>query len=456
MSQAVSWILQFNPKEFDFQRYLHRIQTGQSEAEGEWHILRYFHQMKAGDPIFFWQSGPAGGLVARGELLSSAYHRQVENERDWFVGYRLTHLITPSMTRQDLLQDPVLSEISLLKRPQNNCFRLNAQQTQQLDKQLDTSLHVLSTPAEKPSLAKIIQRIQYQGLNLSDDVIRRYHLALNSSSLVILSGPSGIGKSWLTQAYAQATQSHYQLVPVAPNWLSPEDLLGYMHPLQQVFMPTLCTQFLQKASQHYLQTQNQGTRAQNFYLILDEINLARIEHYFAPLLSLLEVRRQGAKASLTLADGSNLLLTPNIFFIGTLNLDETTYHLSDKVCDRAQIIELELDPKFISQKLDHCEWGRCLLELYPDLQAIAPFAYRTLEDIQHYIEAAQQMGIPWQKALDEQITQKVLTRLRLHRQSAPPIYLRLVENMPESFYLSKNKLNQWLQSLEAQGFDNYI
>ena len=83
-------------------------------------------------------------------------------------------------------------------------------------------------------------------------------------------------------------------------------------------------------------------RPRLFHVILDEMNLARVEHYFSRFLSAMEIRAREGAAQLDLAPGHHVELTPNLRFTGTVNVDETTHGFADKVFDRAQVLELPL------------------------------------------------------------------------------------------------------------------
>ena len=79
---------------------------------------------------------------------------------------------------------------------------------------------------------------------ISDDVIRRYHLATSTRGFVILCGPSGTGKTWLAQAYANTIGARQKLVAVDPSWSSNEDLLGYLSPLDGFYHHTPFSEFV--------------------------------------------------------------------------------------------------------------------------------------------------------------------------------------------------------------------
>jgi hypothetical protein len=221
-------------------------------------------------------------------------------------------------------------------------------------------------------------------------------------------------------------------------------------------MPTVVTRFILQAAENWQHARRQHLSPDAYHLVLDEINLARIEYYLAPFLSLLEVRRRGEPALLTLADGSELLLPPNLSLIGTLNQDETTQPLSDKVCDRAQVIELELDQQAVAERLRDQPWGAWILQLWPELQQLTPFGYRSLEDIEAYILQAMALGVDWQVALDEQLVQKLLPRLRQSRSRDLASLQRLLNQLPPELNLTRQKLESWLDQLQAQGFAHFF
>ena len=119
---------------------------------------------------------------------------------------------------------------------------------------------------------------------IGDDVIRRYHLAMSTRGFVILSGPSGTGKTWLAQAYAEAAGARVKMVAVDPSWSSNEDLLGYLSPLDGFYHHTPFSEFVQEAAREWDSANMAGRVAREFHVILDEMNLARVEHYFSRFL----------------------------------------------------------------------------------------------------------------------------------------------------------------------------
>ncbi|RCJ23491.1 hypothetical protein A6S26_02835 [Nostoc sp. ATCC 43529] len=92
-------------------------------------------------------------------------------------------------------------------------------------------LNTIHPDYSEPKFIIIYQNICSKKLQISKSVLRRYHLGLKTRKFVILSGISGTGKTWLTKAYAEAIGAKYRLVPVAPNWTTNEDLLGYFNPI---------------------------------------------------------------------------------------------------------------------------------------------------------------------------------------------------------------------------------
>jgi AAA domain (dynein-related subfamily) len=247
---------------------------------------------------------------------------------------------------------------------------------------------------------------------ISDDVIRRYHLSMSTRGFVILAGSSGTGKTWLAQAYAEAAGARAKLVAVDPSWSSNEDLLGYLSPLDGFYHHTPFSEFVQDAAREWDSATNHGTTAREFHVILDEMNLARVEHYFSRFLSAMELRARQGSAMLDLAPGHSVVLSPNLRFAGTVNVDETTYGFADKVYDRAQLIELPLRRADVAKHVEGRPYADIVLAVSDALHDLSPFGFRVLDEIDQYVHAAAELGTPWQVALDEELVQKVLPRLR--------------------------------------------
>lgn len=266
--------------------------------------------------------------------------------------------------------------------------------------------------APLPSLEAIHARIAEEGMRIDARTLRRYHVALQVRKFVILAGVSGTGKTWLAQAYAEAVGAEYRVIPVAPDWSSDHDLLGYEHPLRKDYVHTDFSRLLGAAAGEWAAANAAGRRARPFHAILDEMNLARVEQYFARFLSAMEMRAREGEVTLSLAGGRTEVLTPNLYFIGTVNVDETIHGFADKVYDRAQLIEIPAPRKLIAEHLSDREYSALLLRVWDAAVGVAPFAYRTLDDIAGYVDESVQLGATWQEAIDEQILQKVLPRVK--------------------------------------------
>ena len=271
-------------------------------------------------------------------------------------------------------------------------------------------LRETSTAYVEPDLETIRSRIEAEGLVVSDRTLRRFHLSLRSRGFVILSGISGTGKTWLAQAYARAVGGRELLVPVAPNWTTNEDLVGYLNPMSDAYHDTPFSDFLRAAAREWKLAVTEERTPVPHYLVLDEMNLARVEYYFATFLSALEVRQRDGVTSVQL--GQEIVsLTPNLRFIGTVNVDETTHGFADKVYDRAQLVELEAPRQEIQRHLDDSPVAETLLTAWDVLHEVAPFAFRVIDDIRKYVEEAAALGVAIEEALDEQMLQKLLPKV---------------------------------------------
>ena len=174
-------------------------------------------------------------------------------------------------------------------------------------------------------------------------ILYAFHTALKISDwsmITVLSGVSGTGKSELPKLYAAFGGMNFINVPVQPSWDSQESMLGFFNSIDNRFEPEPLLRFLYKC------TEDPQFNRYMSIVLLDEMNLAHVEHYFADFLSKLETRRSADKSTLPKVEvklGAGvepyyLELKRSILWTGTMNQDETTKSLSDKVLDRGLVL----------------------------------------------------------------------------------------------------------------------
>ncbi|NEX16766.1 MAG: hypothetical protein C1943_09090 [Halochromatium sp.] len=172
-----------------------------------------------------------------------------------------------------------------------------------------------------------IQRYLFgKGIGYPLDLLENFHALLGTGDLIILSGLSGSGKTNLVKSYAEATGNEHRIIPVKPNWTSAEDLLGFHNPLQRAYAPTPFLEALFDAQRD----------PERLYIIcLDEMNLARVEYYFADFLSRLEDRK-GPSIQLYPDDELGHVKTELLVLLetlGGLNVDENSATLQSLLAD---------------------------------------------------------------------------------------------------------------------------
>lgn len=176
----------------------------------------------------------------------------------------------------------------------------------------------------------------------------RYINSLLSKPFVILSGNSGTGKTRIASRFAKYLEKkndsgiiNHLLIPVGADWTDNTKILGYYNPLADngagKYEKTDVFKFIELA----------GANPEiPFFLILDEMNLSHVERYFSDFLSkmeLLDYTKPAEKVYFDITGYGKLELPKNLFIIGTVNIDETTYMFSPKVLDRANVIEFKPD-----------------------------------------------------------------------------------------------------------------
>lgn len=199
-----------------------------------------------------------------------------------------------------------------------------------------------SPPNINEMVKSLIQWIGAQGYIYEPWQIAAYIAALKTKPFVILAGVSGTGKSKLPYLVNKATGGITHLLPVRPDWTDSSEVLGYCD-IQGRFRPAPVLNWARDAEKQ---------PDQHHVCIMDEMNLARVEHYFAEVLSQIENRHEGnhggyvsgnlLSQSLLKEDEawSQQVLPANMAIVGTVNMDESTYGFSRKVLDRAFTIEL--------------------------------------------------------------------------------------------------------------------
>ncbi len=226
---------------------------------------------------------------------------------------------------------------------------------------------------ENPSLPALVTFIvdyaRESRLHLSYTVenIAAFIAGLGSTKLAILQGMSGTGKTSLPKIFLEAIMGNCEIVEVESSWKDKNELLGYYNEFSKIYTPKKFTRALYKASLN----PNVVT-----FIVLDEMNLSRIEYYFSDFLSLMENEPENRKIQLTnikiyrsyttmdqsyfgLINDHTLKVPENVWFIGTANRDESTFEISDKVYDRAYTMNFnkrapkvrnyssEIDKKFL-------------------------------------------------------------------------------------------------------------
>lgn len=156
-------------------------------------------------------------------------------------------------------------------------------------------------------LAPFVQaRLWRTGMLFTQAQLRDFLALLRTHDVIVLAGDSGSGKTSLVRTVAESLCGHCTVIPVKPNWTGPEDLLGYFNPLERRYQPTPFLLALQAA---------QAEPDVPHIICLDEMNLARVEHYFADFLSLLETRKGSPRIPLYASDEEGHAVMENGLFL---------------------------------------------------------------------------------------------------------------------------------------------
>ena len=276
--------------------------------------------------------------------------------------------------------------------------------------------------------------------------IRRFIGGLSVTKLIILQGMSGTGKTSLAYAFGEFLRNSTVVVPIQPMWKERTDLVGYYNEFTRRFNETTLLYKMYEANNN----------EEIYITVLDEMNIARVEYYFAEFLSLLEIPNPDGRNLDVVADrwesdpkllqhNGKLRLPTNMWFVGTANNDDSTFSISDKVYDRAMVLNLDKkatpfeveNPKSVKLSATHLEdlFRRARREFdlsdrnlrrikkldeYMIQTFHITFGNRIMKQIRAYVPVLVACGGSELEALDDILARKVFRKL----ESKNPVYVK--------------------------------
>jgi len=380
-----------------------------------------------------------------------------------------------------------------------------------MDWEHDTKKGTIMIP---PSSANLFDYFESKDFFFPKEILTRYFLSLKTKPFVILTGISGTGKTKIAQIFAdymcqdlspEEKKKRVAFVPVRPDWMDNKGLIGYYNLLDEKYHATAMLRLLIEAGQH---------PEKPYFVIFDEMNLAKVEQYFSDFLSIMESRTPDNKEgqpiilhtleNITTPGGLNIpqevYIPSNVYFTGTVNVDESTYMFSPKVLDRANVIEFnevilhdyeigkaEEDKFFLNKAevrdklLSHDETAFCSKQDYRELLKIIGrsnhplsillnllkeynlhFGYRVVNEISRFVRTAHDMihMFNMDDAMDVQFLQKVLPKFHgTQAKLAEPlaaVHSFCYNGEKLRFPRTAQKTARMLKNLEVQGYTSFI
>ncbi|MDE7107019.1 MAG: AAA family ATPase, partial [Clostridiales bacterium] len=252
-------------------------------------------------------------------------------------------------------------------------------------------------------------------LSYTPDDIATFVAGLGASRLTILQGMSGTGKTSLPKIFTEALMSNCEIVEVESSWRDKNELLGYYNEFSKCYTPKKFTQCLYRA--------RLNSEVITF-IVLDEMNLSRIEYYFSDFLSLMEneedrraIKLLNVKLSRIengkaieydgLKDGHTIKVPTNVWFIGTANRDESTFEISDKVYDRAQTMNFDKRAPKIESFSEPIEKRYISYEMLAKLFEEAKQKYKFDAEDNRYIRETEKLLAPYNISFGNRILRQI-------------------------------------------------
>lgn len=334
-------------------------------------------------------------------------------------------------------------------------------------------------------LNQIRSYIESKGYYFDDETLYNYHISLKTRPLVILAGLSGTGKSKLSQLYAEAlgcSEEQYLRLAVRPSWNDDRYLLGYLNTITNEYFTEPAVDFIMRAAQD---------EDHLYFFCLDEMNLAHVEYYFSQFLSALEEDDPTRRTIPLLSEGvqrrlkaqgkvidvpASVSIPTNLLFTGTINVDETTQPISDKVIDRANTLEFfAVDLAKIPERRAGPEIATISALTWRSYQARRPvesyrshiveigsilnkadmgLGYRVLREIELYLGNSENLLSP-EVAFDLQVKQRILPRVRGTEAIREVLDDLLTFTQRNSLPRSEQRLNEMKSRLKRDGYTNF-
>lgn len=351
-NESNTWLFQASPEYYDIRGAIRALK------EQTWLVSQYKNRIRAGHSAYLWEAGNQAGILATAHVATDPAEIPCRDEEKQFIKdpekfeglqtrvvLRIDKVLENPLLRKTLQNDPVLSKLKVILQPRGTNYEVTPEQVTRIEQMLNHTaepIRVQSTIDLASEIQKLVNQINEDGFIFEPWQIASYVAALKTKPFVILAGITGTGKSKLPTLVARNTGGLAQLTPVRPDWTDSSDVLGYCD-LQGNFRPGSLITFARKAI---------SNPNQHFVCILDEMNLARVEQYFAEVLSKVEDRRPaeggGFQSSELLSqtllsqdrEWATVCLPANLAIVGTVNMDESSHGFSRKVLDRAFTIEL--------------------------------------------------------------------------------------------------------------------
>lgn len=331
-------------------------------------------------------------------------------------------------------------------------------------------------------LESIKEYISARGYACRAGLVENFYLSLKSRPFVLLCGNSGTDMTVLPRLFAEAIGARYLCLQVQPDWQDSSDLFGHLD-LQGRFVPGPVIDYLKQA---------QSDPQHPYFLCFDGVLLDRAEYYLRELLASVESREGDAPLPLvTMAyygrDAAaaetygQIPALDNLYIIGTVNMDEASRPINQKLLDRVHAMAYEKDalvqagedtcptpmnaPNAFLQtvyfRLDQCDRAQLLpyFAIFGELnkhlmQASAYMGYRLRNDAVLYLMHAKAVGVPEAQALDHEIAHKILTRVQGSAKTVQPVLESLQQACTEYPYTGA-KLRAMLHQCEKDGYAAY-